>query len=165
MRYFLDTELNDDGRVIDLISIGIVADDDREFYAISKEFDRSLPNPWVIENVIPKLDPPESSVWKNRGEIRDELAAFVGDDVPQFWAYTGAYDWVALAQLFGPLTEIPRSWPLFIRDLRQWAEQLGNPKLPVEPAEQHHALVDARHNKKVYEFLAAYEASSRSKAR
>lgn len=33
MKYFLDTEFHEDGKTIDLISIGIVAEDGREYYA------------------------------------------------------------------------------------------------------------------------------------
>ena len=32
MRYFLDTEFIEDGKTIDLLSIGIVAEDGRELY-------------------------------------------------------------------------------------------------------------------------------------
>ena len=39
MRYFYDTEFIDNGRHIDLISIGVVADNGTEFYAVSKQFD------------------------------------------------------------------------------------------------------------------------------
>ena len=39
MQYFYDTEFIDNGRHIDLISIGIVAADGREFYSVSTEFD------------------------------------------------------------------------------------------------------------------------------
>jgi len=38
MRYWYDTEFIEDGSTIDLISIGIVAEDGREYYAISTEF-------------------------------------------------------------------------------------------------------------------------------
>ncbi|HET7322728.1 MAG TPA: hypothetical protein VFJ06_00160 [Halococcus sp.] len=34
VRFFYDTEFIDNGRIIDLISIGVVAEDGREFYAI-----------------------------------------------------------------------------------------------------------------------------------
>ena len=37
MRYFYDTEFIDNGRIIDLISIGVAAEDGREFYAVSAE--------------------------------------------------------------------------------------------------------------------------------
>lgn len=61
MRYFLDTEFAEDGRTIDLISITIVAEDGREFYAVSTEFDAEKCNPWVKENVLPKLPPRNES--------------------------------------------------------------------------------------------------------
>lgn len=38
MRYFYDTEFIEDGHTIDLISIGVVAEDGRSYYAISKAF-------------------------------------------------------------------------------------------------------------------------------
>ena len=38
-RYFYDCEFIEDGRTIELISIGVVAEDGREFYAVSTEFD------------------------------------------------------------------------------------------------------------------------------
>ena len=40
MRIFYDTEFLDDGKTIDLISIGMVAEDGRELYAVSSEFDQ-----------------------------------------------------------------------------------------------------------------------------
>ena len=44
MRYFYDTEFIEDGSTIELVSIGIVAEDGREFYAVSTEFDASNAN-------------------------------------------------------------------------------------------------------------------------
>ena len=38
-RYFYDCEFIEDGRTIELVSIGVVAQDGREFYAVSTEFD------------------------------------------------------------------------------------------------------------------------------
>ena len=38
-RYFYDTEFIEDGRIIDLVSIGVVDEHGREYYAISTEFD------------------------------------------------------------------------------------------------------------------------------
>ena len=60
MRYFYDTEFIDNGRIIDLISIGVVADDGREFYAISTEFDPESAGRWVRTHVLPKLPSPAS---------------------------------------------------------------------------------------------------------
>lgn len=55
-RYYIDTEFIDTGTVIDLISIGIVGEDGREYYAQSSEFNIDKANYWVRENVIMHLD-------------------------------------------------------------------------------------------------------------
>jgi hypothetical protein len=61
MRYFIDTEFIEGfhkplfgkrRHFIDLISIGIVAEDGREYYAISNEYKYSDASDWVKENVI-----------------------------------------------------------------------------------------------------------------
>ena len=65
MRYFFDTEFIEGftkplfgkpQHFIDLISIGIVAEDGREYYAISNEFDPRRADDWVKKNVIEKLE-------------------------------------------------------------------------------------------------------------
>ena len=58
MRYFYDTEFIDDGRTIELISIGVAAEDGREYYAISTEFDPDRAGAWVRKHVLPKLPSP-----------------------------------------------------------------------------------------------------------
>jgi len=63
MNYYLDTEFHEYkkkpfiGKAIDtieLISIGIVAEDDREYYAVSNEFDlkATWSNEWLRDNVL-----------------------------------------------------------------------------------------------------------------
>jgi hypothetical protein len=52
MRYWLDTEFIEDGKTIDLISIGIVCEDGREFYAVNNECHWYRANDWVLENVL-----------------------------------------------------------------------------------------------------------------
>jgi len=54
-KYFMDCEFIEDGHTIDLISIGIVCEDGREYYAQSVEFDRHAASRWVLENVFPHL--------------------------------------------------------------------------------------------------------------
>ena len=53
-KFFLDTEFKEDGKTIDLISIAIVSDDGREYYAISKEFNllKAWRDKWIRENVL-----------------------------------------------------------------------------------------------------------------
>jgi len=107
VRYFYDTEFIDDGRTIDLISIGVAAEDGREYYAISTEFDPERAGSWVRANVLPKLPPPASQLWRPRARIRSDLETFFdvdGSEPIELWAWVGAYDHVALCQLWGPMT-------------------------------------------------------------
>ncbi|MEK0397252.1 3'-5' exoribonuclease, partial [Lactobacillus delbrueckii] len=94
VRYFYDTEFIEDGTTIELISIGIVAEDGREYYAVSTDFDASRANPWVRENVLEKLPNPQRPEWKPKQTIREEVFAFLtdSDSKPELWAWVGAYD-------------------------------------------------------------------------
>lgn len=158
MRYFYDTEFIDDGRTIELISIGVAAEDGREYYAISTEFDPDRAGPWVRKHVLPKLPGPASPLWRSRRQIRDDLEEFFGvdtDEPIELWAWVGAYDHVVLCQLWGAMTELPRPIPRFTRELRQLWEERGSPRMPPRPSDAHDALVDARQNLERYRLVTA----------
>jgi len=151
-RYFYDCEFIEDGRTVDLVSIGVVDEHGREFYAVSTEFDATRAVPWVRRNVLDKLPSPGDPAWRSRVRIRDDLHEFLRaplradpDQQMELWAWYAAYDHVALAQLWGPMTALPRDIPRFTKDLRQLWDDRGRPELP-EMAGRHDALVDARHN-------------------
>mgnify|MGYP000718740215 CR=1 FL=1 len=75
MKYWFDTEFIEYPCTIDLISIGIVSEDNRELYLISSEYDESKADPWVKKNVISKLgdiDP------VSREEIKKQIIKFIG---------------------------------------------------------------------------------------
>ena len=148
MRYFFDTEFIEDGSTIELISIGIVAEDGREYYAVSTDFDADRAGHFVRTQVLPKLPPRNSPEWKERSQITEEVHAFLHTDGtrPQLWAWVGDYDHVLLAQLFGEMKDLPRDMPRFTYELRQYWEMAGRPRLPEVPPGNHDALVDARHN-------------------
>jgi hypothetical protein len=154
-RYFYDCEFIEDGRTIDLVSIGVVDEHGREFYAISTEFDPAAAVPWVRRNVLDRLPSPADPAWRSRTRIRDELYEFLveplraddrsGDEL-ELWAWYAAYDHVVLAQLWGRMPELPRELPRFTKDLRQLWDERGRPPLPSAEQQRHDALVDARHN-------------------
>ena len=148
MRFFFDTEFIEDGRTIDLVSIGVVDERGREFYAVSTEFDPGRAGPWVRDNVLDKLPSPASQAWCDRATIRDRLLEFLRHDRErvELWAWFAAYDHVALAQLWGDMPALPRELPRFTRELRQRWEDVGRPTLPPPPSDAHDALADARHN-------------------
>jgi hypothetical protein len=152
MKYFLDTEFIESGPLhpLILLSIGIVADDGRELYAVNKEANLALANDWVRDNVLPHLGPHEKMLAVTIARlVRD----FVVDDKPEFWGYYADYDWVVFCQLFGTMVHLPKGWPMYCRDIKQLCDSLGNPKLPAQDSHEHNALNDARWNKKAYEFL------------
>lgn len=157
MRFFYDTEFIEDGRHIDLVSIGVVDETGREFYAVSAEFDAGPAIPWVRTNVLAKLPSPADPAWRSRERIREDLAQFLQvtpavaagtarREPIELWAWMAGYDHVALAQLWGDMRALPPAVPRFTHELRQRWEDLGCPALPAAPADAHDALADARHN-------------------
>jgi len=152
VKYFYDTEFDEDGRTIELISFAMVAEDGREFYRVSNEFDPARCNAFVQANVLPHL--PSKDLWINRQQLRTELLDFIGtDEHPELWAYYAAYDHVALAQLWGPMIDLPKPLPMWTNDLMQECQRLGNPKLPEQSRGKHDALEDARWLWYRYEWL------------
>lgn len=184
MRFFYDTEFLEDGKTIDLISIGIVAEDGSDYYAVAKEITtgrlhrRLKRHEWLMANVVPSLPKPYGD-WNNhmptrwlfdygshyvkpRAQIAYEVAAFLlelGEPV-ELWADYGAYDHVALCQLFGPMMALPDGIPMWTNDLRQEVQRLcvDPDSLPVQAAGHHNALADARHLKVMYDHVAATRA-------
>jgi 3' exoribonuclease, RNase T-like len=148
VRYFYDTEFIEDGITIDLVSIGVVDETGREFYAVSTEFNPDKAGQWVREHVLDKLPSPADPAWCDRATMRDRLMKFLnrGRDRVELWAWFAAYDHVALAQLWGDMPALPRELPRFTRELRQRWEDVGKPALPPPPSDAHDALADARHN-------------------
>lgn len=172
MKYFYDTEFIEDGKTIDLISIGIKAEDGREYYAISKEFNPKKASQWVKDNVLSKLPPRkprydisprlngESKAWKSREEIKNDIIAFIGEDKPELWAYYADYDHIALCQLFGTMMNLTGNFPMYTRDIKQLCDSVGNPQLPEQGKGEHNALDDAKWNQIAYEFLQKQQVSN-----
>lgn len=176
MKYFYDTEFLEDGKTIDLISIGILAEDGREFYAVSSEFDtrRVAKHNWLMGNVMNSIDHEQFICYDGDGFpavrdifVTDEAALtrpqiargitdFIGADrQAQFWAWYSAYDHVVLAQLFGLMIDLPNMVPMYTNDIRSLVDlaRLQPSKLPRQPEGLHNALADAKWNKVRYDYL------------
>lgn len=154
--YDYDLEFLEDGRTVDLISIGIVADDGREYYAVNADATREgtwwrpglsrriRKHPWLMENVVPSLPKPHGD-WNlhmprrwlfdytnprvlERDVIAESVRQFLlAADEPELWADYGAYDHVGLCQLWGRMIDLPSGLPMFTRDIQQEAARLGVP--------------------------------------
>jgi hypothetical protein len=174
MRYAYDTEFLEDGRTIELISIGVVREDGQDYYAVNADapWRRIAKHDWLCENVVRHLPrihgDPRNHVSMRRNpcvidfdhptvkphpQIRDELAAFFAadpttdvDSTVELWADYGAYDHVALMQLFGPMIDKPPMLPMFTCDLQQVLRAvIPAQPLPDPPDDAHNALADAWH--------------------
>ena len=156
MRYFYDCEFIEDGRTISLISIGVIDENGREFYAVSTAFDPDRAIDWVRRNVLNQLPSPSDQAWRSRARIREDLLAYLtepGEPI-ELWAWMASYDHVALAQLWGDMRALPRQIPRFTHELRQLWEAAGSPPLPAAGADAHDALADARHNLARWKLIA-----------
>jgi hypothetical protein len=175
-----DLEFLEDGRHIELISIGMVCDDGREYYAVNRDMPvrKIRKHKWLMENVVPSLPKGQGDrrnhvpkswlfdyadpVVKRRERIADDVMEFIraaGPDV-QLWANYGAYDHVCLAQLWGRMIDLPEGVPMFTCDIQQERARLGLrwDELPQQESGEHNALADARHNQTVRRWLAEQEA-------
>jgi hypothetical protein len=183
MKYFIDTEFCETPGTIDLISIGIVAEDGREYYAINRgcNLRKAIQNGWLEDNVfipiyrefihgdIRNMFPESLSslkyVFKKYGkftpEISSDILSFIGDDnTPEFYGYYADYDWVVFCWIFGRMIDLPDHFPMYCKDLKQMMDDKGlSKKWKSEncpnPIGEHNALVDARWNKKLYETIIA----------
>lgn len=150
MKFWFDTEFYEDGRTIELISIGVVSEDGRTYYAetpLAQELAQKTD--WLKANVWPHLRGVESTF---KSAIARELIEFFGEK-PEIWAYYADYDWVALCQLYGRMIDLPAGWPMYCRDLKQLADSVGNPKLPDQGGAEHFALHDALWTKQAWLWL------------
>lgn len=164
MKYFIDTEFSERGpsHPIQLISIGIVREDGRQFYAESSDFDPDDCNVWVKKHVLTRLKGKHLPLRV----IAADIKFFIGDDKPEFWGYYADYDWVVFCQTFGSMIDLPKGWPMYCRDIKQWCDALNNPSLPKEgyvrgelitKGTEHNALDDARWNLLCWHFLAGIQ--------
>ena len=176
MRIYYDTEFLEDGRTIELISIGMVAEDGREYYAVNRDMPhkRIARHDWLMANVVPGLPRlhgdarmhagrrnPLALDWhhpdlKRRAQIADEVREFIQatPDV-ELWAWYGAYDHVALCQLWGSMIDLPDGVPMYTHDLKQEHDRVGAPPMPQQAEGLHNALADARHVKVMAESISA----------
>jgi len=156
VNYFLDTEFIEDGpeRPIELLSVGIVSDDGRSFYAENQSADLGRANDWVRANVLPHMRGPKMS----RADIARAVVEFMPPaSKPKVWGYFADYDWVLFAQLFGRMIDLPKGYPFYCRDLKQWADALGikRDRFPDQKGQEHNALADAEWNRSLFRFLSA----------
>lgn len=170
MKVWYDTEFLDDGRLIDLISIGMVREDGAEYYAINAQMPwvRILQHDWLVENVVNHLPKTKYGVSldhenpdvKPHHVIKSEVETFLLEAFEvkgelELWSWFSAYDHVALAQLWGPMSNLPAFIPMYTNEIRTLFQIYNNPKINV-PEGNHNALADAHYHKNLYNAIKAH---------
>lgn len=118
-KLFFDTEFTGLHQKTTLISIGIVSECGKTFYAEFTDYDKSQVDDWLRNNVIKNLflnntdngatmrdwmiksDSPEIRI-----ALQDWLKQF---DQVQVWSDCLSYDWVLFCELFGHAFKIPKN--------------------------------------------------------
>lgn len=187
MKYFYDTEFLEDGNTIDLISIGILAEDGRTYYAVNSDADwgRVVRHDWLRNNVwqhlplkrvpsnasvgiIESVDRDNSDV-KRKSLIASEVMSFLRPNPSDYrdcelWAWCGAYDHVALMQLWGTMSSVHGTGlPFYTNDLKSLHDLFLTDdqravlrEIPVPGDAAHNALADALQLQQRFDYVAGF---------
>lgn len=159
MLVFLDTEFTDFTQV-DLISVGMVADDGREFYAERTDYRRDDCNDWVVSNILPLLRKVPGAPCDQPEFTQRLWAWFDALPEPATLVFDSGRDWELLVQMLlrdghnalpanvgekGYLGDISRRYG-FSDDAIETNEafQTGSEQTYTDEWPPHHALADAR---------------------
>jgi hypothetical protein len=155
MNIFLDTEFTD-FIDCDLISIGLVDDNGREFYAESTQYRKEACSDFVKEVVIPLLGKHKDTIvdneWCIAKELNEWLKYYENDIVNIAFDYNG--DWQLLTQLLvlvpeEELVQNVRGGNIW-GDIDPMALEYYWAEVDAFGHKEHHALYDARGNKYAY---------------
>ena len=151
MKLFLDTEFTDFTNT-ELISIGIVDENGREFYAESTSFRREVCSPFVVETVLPLLGQYPSAIVGTKRHIEHRLSQWLEEYRAWEDGAVICVDYATDLDLFidlmskSSVMEFIRAdniWKnLDLPKIESWWQETGLPR--------HHALYDARANRYGY---------------
>lgn len=136
-KLFLDTEFTELSQQAQLLSLALVSDDERWFYAEFTDVDTKSLSEWHQEHVVPHLSlseqqisqfPPGGTYLKaTKSKIVTSLKQWLQQWTHiEIWADVPAYDWVFFCELFGGALHIPKHIHFIVRDLATlfWAKGL-----------------------------------------
>jgi hypothetical protein len=122
MKLFFDTEFTGLHKDTTLVSIGLVSDDGRTFYAECNDFITKQIDEWITENVIanlrfangyswyPVLDLENFEMKGSKYEVGNALREWLAQfDSIEIWSDCLAYDWVLFCDLFGGAMNTPKN--------------------------------------------------------
>ncbi|KAG3044581.1 hypothetical protein PC121_g21817 [Phytophthora cactorum] len=120
MKVFFDTEFTGLHQNTTLISIGLIAENGRTFYAEFNDYDKSQVNNWILANVINNLiiHPDRKNYYRvtDNEEIHLGNSAHITDKLEEWlyklgeveiWSDCLHYDWMLFVNLWGNAFSIP----------------------------------------------------------
>ncbi len=118
-KIFFDTEFTGLHQNTTLISIGLVSECGKTFYAELTDYDKSKLDSWLMDNVISKLvlTPLSSDAnldnWKLLGttnHLKDSISVWLSQfEHVEMWSDCLSYDWVLFNNIFGNAFNIPKN--------------------------------------------------------
>jgi hypothetical protein len=179
-KVFWDMEFTGLHKLSTPISIGLVAEDGREFYAEFTDYDEMQINQWLFDNVMSHLVlqdydfvkdyKPDEKLVKVKGDtelIAQTLEAWLEpykEDGIEMWGDCLAWDWVLFVSIFGSAFDIPKHifyLPMDLSTALKLCRQDPDTdrvlfvyetedKIPASDIGTHNALYDARIMMEVY---------------
>ena len=179
-KIYFDTEFTGLHKDTTLISIGMITEDGRKFYAEFDDYDKTQVNDWIQENVIDNLlydnnmkvwkidiDKNDTFVYGSKNDIKDALIDWLSSyDKVQFVSDVCHYDFVLLIDIFGGAFDLPNKISPCCIDLNTMISMLdridhreafdvSREKLLERfhvsvPGEKHNSLYDAEVIRKIY---------------
>lgn len=178
-KIFLDVEFTGLHQNTTLISIGLISDCGKTFYAEFTDYNKNQIDDWIKENIIKNLkfiDDFQVRGFPNHVEIKNNSLHIKGNlhiwlqqfKYIEMWGDCLAYDWVLFCELFGGALKIPKHicyipfdictlfkikgiYPDINREEFANGEQFFEGKI-----EKHNALWDAKVIKMCYDRLIVY---------
>ena len=171
MNYFLDTEFTrlpwEKGS--NLISVGIVSEDGRKYYACLNDFESKGYSDIAKKLIIPLL--PEKSEWKSPEVVKKEILDFITETPSHFWSVFpdeawllslgipkeqtqdmldkySDYDLQLVKRLLG--NDYPETWPQSGSNLNPVIEVVSAKGLLPENKNRHDALSDAEEAREIW---------------
>lgn len=161
MRVFFDTEFTGLHKNTTLMSIGLVDEDGRTYYAELSDYNRTQVDPWLQENVIDNFT---GELTRSKQTLKLDLQEWFSEyESVEIWSDCLAYDWVLFNDIFGGAFDIPKNIYYIPFDICTLMKVRGvDPDINREEyagmtGSKHNALHDARVIKACYEKLSEME--------
>jgi hypothetical protein len=172
-KVFFDTEFTGLHQNTTLISIGLVSECGKTFYAELTDYDKNQIDNWLQKNVIDNLilsvedNCADSNYWRLLADtklVREALTIWLAQfEQVEIWSDCLSYDWVLFNQIFGHAFNIPKNVYYIPFDICTLFYAKGiDPDISrekfsemTESSQKHNALWDAKLIRECYRKLSA----------